>query len=95
MAPPNLTPQNILLPAGTAANVSTDFQFVGPVFVSNQKWELLNKINASGQLSISGKFTRTQLITASGTVPIELTFYNHHSTSLKEVKMGKKVNVGV
>lgn len=66
-------------------------QYVGAIYVSEKKWELLNKINASGELNILGRFTRSPHIFSSTMVSIELTFYNHHSVSLSNVRMDQKV----
>lgn len=66
-------------------------QYVGAVFVSDKKWELLNKINAAGQLSILGRFTRSPFIASAVMVGIELTFCNHHTSPLNNILMEEKV----
>lgn len=66
-------------------------QYVGAIFVSEKKWELLNKISAAGQLSIMGRFTRSPFVASATMVSIELTFCNHHSSELNNIRMEQKV----
>lgn len=80
-----------LTPMSTSTSVaSSSLQFVGPVYVPEHRWELLNKMSANGQLSVTGKFTRSPHIFSPSMVSIELTFYNHHSVALNNIRMGSK-----
>ncbi|KAK7601336.1 hypothetical protein V9T40_008777 [Parthenolecanium corni] len=93
--PPGITPQSSFLspltPVANASSVSSSsLQYVGAVFVSDKKWELLNKINAAGQLSILGRFTRSPFIASAVMVGIELTFCNHHTSPLNNILMEEK-----
>ncbi|XP_065225046.1 AP-3 complex subunit beta-1 [Planococcus citri] len=93
---PVMTPSSFLSPMTPASNSATSgsaIQFVGAVYVSDKSWELLNKINSSGQLSIQGRFTRSPHIYSSAMVSIELILVNHHSDALTNIRVGQK-NLG-
>lgn len=75
-----------------ACAVSTsrfEFELVGPVHVSLDKRELLNKTNSQG-LQINYRFTRAPHLFSSKMVSIELTFHNESKNDLENIHLSDK-----
>lgn len=71
------------------SNSSSRFELVGPVHVSIEKRELLNKINGHG-LQINYRFTRGPHLYSAKMVSIELTFHNESNNDLENIHVSNK-----
>lgn len=74
---------------GLPINTSSRFELVGPVHVSMEKRELLNKINSHG-LQINYRFTRAPHLFSAKMVSIELTFHNESNNDLENIHISNK-----
>lgn len=81
-----LTPISNAIPSGVP---SSRFELVGPVYVSMDKRELLNKTNSHG-LQINYRFTRAPHLYSAKMVSIELTFHNESSNELENIHLSDK-----
>lgn len=75
-----------------ACAVSTsrfEFELVGPIHVSLDNRELLNKTNSQG-LQINYRFTRAPHLYSSKMVSIELTFHNESKNDLENIHLSDK-----
>ncbi|XP_031638318.1 AP-3 complex subunit beta-2 [Contarinia nasturtii] len=70
-------------------STSSRFELVGPVHVSLDKRELLNKINSHG-LQINYRFTRAPHLFSAKMVSIELTFHNESNNELENIHISNK-----
>lgn len=93
---PIMTPSlsGFLSPISNAAstifsNTSSRFELVGPVHVSMDKRELLNKTNSHG-LQINYRFTRAPHLYSAKMVSIELTFHNESNNELENIHLSDK-----
>lgn len=93
---PIMTPSlgGFLTPISNAAstissNTSSRFELVGPVHVSMDKRELLNKTNSHG-LQINYRFTRAPHLYSAKMVSIELTFHNESNNELENIHLSDK-----
>lgn len=84
-----LTPLSNTAGIGTTSGTSSRFELVGPVHVSLDKRELLNKINSYG-LQITYRFTRAPHLYSAKMVSIELTFRNESNSDLENINLSNK-----
>lgn len=83
-----LTPMSNLNPNVPPA-ASSRFELIGPVHVTIEKRELLNKINSHG-LQINYRFTRAPHLYSAKMVSIELTFHNESNNDLENIHLSDK-----
>lgn len=95
---PIMTPSlgGFLTPMSGTANVplitSSRFELVGPIHVSLDKRELLNKTNSHG-LQINYRFTRAPHLYSAKMVSIELTFHNESTNEMENIHLSDKLSV--
>lgn len=92
---PIMTPSlgGFLTPMSGTANIpsstSSRFELVGPVHVSLDKRQLLNKTNSHG-LQINYRFTRAPHLYSAKMVSIELTFHNESNNEMENIHLSDK-----
>lgn len=84
-----LTPMSNATVSNAVSNTSSRFELVGPVHVSLDKRELLNKTNSHG-LQINYRFTRAPHLYSAKMVSIELTFHNESNNELENIHLSNK-----
>lgn len=84
-----LTPLSNAAGIGTTSGTSSRFELVGPVHVSLDKRELLNKTNSYG-LQINYRFTRAPHLYSAKMVSIELTFHNESNNDLENINLSNR-----
>lgn len=82
-----LTPTTAM--TAVSSSSSNRFELVGPVHVSLDKRELLNKTNSHG-LQINYRFTRAPHLYSAKMVSIELTFHNESTNDMENIRLGDK-----
>lgn len=75
--------------ASIPSAASSRFELVGPVHVTIDKRELLNKTNSHG-LQINYRFTRAPHLYSAKMVSIELTFHNESNNDLENIHVSNK-----
>lgn len=86
-----LTP---IMPSPAFATASDGIREVSTSFIPVKKYELLNKVSGRG-LKLEYRFTRSQHLVSPALVNIELTFANEGTETIKDIRVGNKVGIGI
>ena len=82
-----LTPESKRDGNGSSLDDSSAAQEVAPSYVPTRPTELMNKLSSGCGLSVSTRFTRAPHIYSPAMTSVELTFVNHGTNDLNNIRV--------